>query len=127
MRLITIVPAIIAAALALTLMPTSSEAAPRKAAPTRPVPAETKQDPPTSKAPANQNRDRPTTNSDRQRPRTSDTEDGYTYTFSDDPLSGNSDAANAAVIRTRRAGTRRTLIRPRLHFVPELLKTVENL
>jgi hypothetical protein len=44
-----------------------------------------------------------------------------------DPLSGNSEAANAAVIRARRMGARRTLIRPRLNFIAELLKSVENL
>ena len=58
---------------------------------------------------------------------TSETAEGYAYDFSDDPLSGNSAAANAAVIRVRRAAARRTLIRPRLNFIPELFKSVENI
>jgi ABC-type oligopeptide transport system substrate-binding subunit len=54
-------------------------------------------------------------------------EEGYAYHFNDDPLTANSSAATAARIRVAPRGMRRTLIRPRLHFIPELLKSVENL
>lgn len=49
------------------------------------------------------------------------------YLFDDDALAGDGIGVNAAKIVVRSAGVRRTLIRPRLNFVPELLKSVENL
>ncbi|MCA9620614.1 MAG: hypothetical protein KC731_16440 [Myxococcales bacterium] len=54
-------------------------------------------------------------------------DDGYEYVFPDDPLAGNDRAAQAALIRVAPRAMRRTLIRPRLHFIPELLKSVEQL
>jgi hypothetical protein len=57
----------------------------------------------------------------------SDDETGYAYSFQDDPLYGTNGAANAARIHVRKQGPRNTLLRPRLHFIPELLKSVENL
>ena len=56
-----------------------------------------------------------------------DDEDGYVYDFHDDPLSAVGNSVLTAQIRVRAKGVRRTLIRPRMHFVPELLKSVENL
>ena len=56
-----------------------------------------------------------------------DTDQGYAYKFGDDLLSGGVFGANVAQIKVRSHGMRRTLIRPRLHFVPELLKSVEDI
>jgi hypothetical protein len=53
--------------------------------------------------------------------------DGYGYEFSDDPLSAGGFGPNDATIRVRPGPVRRTLIRPRTSFVPEMLKSVENL
>lgn len=55
------------------------------------------------------------------------TEDGYGYEFRDDSLLGKAVGAQTPMIRLRKRGLRRTLIRPRVHFVAELLKSVENL
>jgi hypothetical protein len=54
-------------------------------------------------------------------------DDGYSYVFRDDPLGGNSSGANTARIKVRQHGARTTLLRPRLHFIPELLKSVEDI
>ena len=54
-------------------------------------------------------------------------EEGYGYTFSDDPLSAGGFGPNDATIRVRPNAVRNTLIRPRTSFVPEMLKSVENL
>ena len=54
-------------------------------------------------------------------------DDGYGYIFRDDPMTGNTGAAESACIKVRPQGIRRTLIRPRTHFVPEMLKSVEML
>ncbi|MBW2455861.1 MAG: hypothetical protein JRI68_15200 [Deltaproteobacteria bacterium] len=51
----------------------------------------------------------------------------YSYVFRDDPLAGANNMAGAARIRVRNHGARRTLMRPRLDFVPELLKSVEDI
>jgi hypothetical protein len=54
-------------------------------------------------------------------------EQGYSYTFSDDPLAaGGMDVMNG-IIKVRPRALRNTLIRPRLHFVTEMLKSVEAL
>jgi hypothetical protein len=53
--------------------------------------------------------------------------DGYGYEFSDDPLTAGGFGPNDATIRVRPGPVRRTLIRPRTSFVPEMLKSVENL
>lgn len=52
---------------------------------------------------------------------------GYGYEFDDDPLAAGGFGPNDERIRVRRGAQRATLIRPRTHFVPELLKSVENL
>jgi hypothetical protein len=57
----------------------------------------------------------------------SDTDEGYGYEFADDPLSAGGFGPNDATIRVRPGPVRRTLIRPRTSFVPEMLKSVENL
>ena len=57
----------------------------------------------------------------------SDTEGGYGYEFSDDPLNAGGFGPNDATIRVRPTAARTTLIRPRTSFVPEMLKSVENI
>ena len=54
-------------------------------------------------------------------------EEGYGYEFSDDPLNAGGFGPNDATIRVRPKAARSTLIRPRTSFVPEMLKSVENL
>lgn len=54
-------------------------------------------------------------------------EGGYGYEFSDDPLNAGGFGPNDATIRVRPGAVRSTLIRPRTSFVPEMLKSVENL
>ena len=54
-------------------------------------------------------------------------EKGYGYTFSDDPLNAGGFGPNDATIRVRPRAARTTLIRPRTSFVPEMLKSVENI
>ncbi len=53
--------------------------------------------------------------------------DGYGYEFDDDPLSAGGFGPNDATIRVRPRAARTTLIRPRIQFVDEMLKSVENL
>jgi hypothetical protein len=57
----------------------------------------------------------------------SSSDDGYGYEFEDDPLAAGGFGPNDSRIRVRRGAQRATLIRPRTHFIPELLKSVENL
>lgn len=54
-------------------------------------------------------------------------DEGYGYEFSDDPLAAGGFGPNDATIRVRPGPVRMTLIRPRTSFVPEMLKSVENL
>jgi hypothetical protein len=53
--------------------------------------------------------------------------EGYGYEFEDDPLNAGGFGPNDATIRVRQGPVRTTLIRPRTSFVPEMLKSVENL
>lgn len=52
---------------------------------------------------------------------------GYGYTFDDDPLAAGGFGPGDATIRVRPGAVRTTLIRPRTSFVTEMLKSVENL
>lgn len=61
------------------------------------------------------------------KPKSSDGKEGYGYEFSDDPLSAGGFGPNDATIKVRPGPVRTTLIRPRTSFVPEMLKSVENL
>lgn len=54
-------------------------------------------------------------------------EQGYGYSFEDDPLNAGGFGPNDATIRVRPGPVRSVLIRPRTSFVPEMLKSVENL
>jgi hypothetical protein len=51
----------------------------------------------------------------------------YGYKFEDDPLSAGGFGPTDATIRVRPGPVRTTLIRPRTSFVPEMLKSVENI
>ncbi len=51
--------------------------------------------------------------------------DGYGYTFDDDPLSAGGFGPNDTVIRVRAKAAKTTLIRPRISFITELVKSVE--
>ena len=53
--------------------------------------------------------------------------EGYGYEFADDPLAAGGFGPTDATIRVRQGPVRRTLIRPRTSFVPEMLKSVEQL
>ncbi len=53
--------------------------------------------------------------------------DGYGYEFSDDPLAAGGFGPGDATIKVRPRAARTTLIRPRTSFVPEMLKSVENI
>jgi uncharacterized membrane protein len=55
------------------------------------------------------------------------TEQGYAYTFEDDPLAAPGMDMMNGMIKVRPKAARNTLIRPRLHFVTEMLKSVEML
>jgi hypothetical protein len=52
---------------------------------------------------------------------------GYSYEFKDDALLGADLQGQTGVITVRQGGVRDRLIRPRVHFVAELLKSVEAL
>ena len=54
-------------------------------------------------------------------------DEGYGYEFDDDPLNAGGFGPNDATIRVRPRAARTTLIRPRTSFVPEMLKSVENI
>jgi len=54
-------------------------------------------------------------------------EEGYGYQFEDDPLAAGGFGPNDATIKVRPKAARTTLIRPRISFVPEMLKSVENI
>lgn len=56
-----------------------------------------------------------------------DKNDNYGYTFTDDALLGNDLGAQGGMIKVRPNGVRDRLIRPRVQFVAEMLKSVENL
>jgi hypothetical protein len=54
-------------------------------------------------------------------------DDSYGYKFEDDILNAPGNDANVGMIKVRPMRTRELLTRPRVHFVPEMLKSVENL
>lgn len=59
--------------------------------------------------------------------KTEETSDGYRYVFEDDPLDADASAAEGVRLRVRPLGKRTLLIRPRVHFIPELFKSAEDL
>ncbi len=56
-----------------------------------------------------------------------DTPPDINYDFEDHVVDGGYDSPLSTLIQSRTGMGRVSLIRPRLHFVPELLKTVENI
>jgi hypothetical protein len=52
-------------------------------------------------------------------------ENGYEYRFDDDLMKGDALGATAPRITVIKRGSRDRLLRPRLHFVPEMQKSVE--
>jgi len=59
--------------------------------------------------------------------KSTEAEGGYGYEFSDDPLNAGGFGPGDATIRVRPVPVRAQLIKPRTSFVPEMLKSVENL
>ena len=59
--------------------------------------------------------------------KTQDVDGGQAVTFKDDLLDGAGMDGNAAILRVRPQAARLVLIRPRLHFVNELLKSAESI
>ena len=51
----------------------------------------------------------------------------YGYTFDDDPLNSNVQGTTGFVLKVRPPAARQLLSKPRVSFVPELLKTVEGI
>jgi hypothetical protein len=58
---------------------------------------------------------------------TEESSSNYGYEFPDDPLAALGADGTGPIIKVRRIGVRMTLIRPRAHFIPEMVKSVENL
>ena len=54
-------------------------------------------------------------------------DDGYGYIFTDDPMTAEGLGSHTAQISVRTVGRREQLLRPRVHFIPEMLKSVENM
>ena len=54
-------------------------------------------------------------------------DDNYGYIFTDDALKADTLGAAGAQIRVIPMGRRDRLLRPRVHFVSEMLKSVENM
>jgi len=57
----------------------------------------------------------------------SSNERGYGYEFTDDPLNAMMGGSNTATIIARPKAGHSLLIRPRMQFVSEMLKSVENI
>ena len=54
-------------------------------------------------------------------------QDATTYDFEDDLVQGDLVRPDGELLNVRRRGRRASLIRVREHFIPEMLKSVENL
>lgn len=54
-------------------------------------------------------------------------DDNYGYIFTDDPLAAETMGSTGAQIKVIPMGRRDRLLRPRIHFVAEMLKSVEAL
>ncbi len=59
--------------------------------------------------------------------KTTKANDGYGYLFEDDPLNAGGFSSGEATIRVRPGAPRATLIRPRISFIPSMLRSVEHL
>ncbi len=58
---------------------------------------------------------------------TAKTKDGNIYSFTDDLLNSDATYPRGALIKVRPGPVRVMLLRPRASFVPEMLKSVENI
>lgn len=56
-----------------------------------------------------------------------DGDETTTYDFEDDLVTGDLVRPDGEMLNVRRRGSRSSLIRIREHFIPEMLKSVENL
>jgi hypothetical protein len=54
-------------------------------------------------------------------------DDNYGYDFKDDILQAGGNDANAMLLKVMKPRSRERLLRPRVHFVAEMLKSVESL
>jgi hypothetical protein len=54
-------------------------------------------------------------------------DDSYGYIFQDDALAADTLGSATAQIKVLKLGRRDRLLRPRVHFVAEMLKSVENM
>ncbi len=54
-------------------------------------------------------------------------DEGYEYTFKDDKMLGDTLGAVGAKVSVIKLGRRELLLRPRVQFVSEMLKSVENM
>lgn len=54
-------------------------------------------------------------------------QEATTYDFEDDLVTGDLVRPDGEMLQVRRRGRRASLIRVREHFIPEMLKSVENL
>ena len=54
-------------------------------------------------------------------------ENGYEYRFDDDKMLGQVNGATGAQITVLKLGRRDRLLRPRVQFITEMLKSVENM
>jgi hypothetical protein len=98
----------ICAALLLAFLPVCSTAAPARG------------------QPASATRENPGKRSEVPVRKTSDAT-GYSYAFDDDPLDALPNSTSSLGIVVRKRAGHVTLIRPRVQFVPEMLKSVEAL
>jgi hypothetical protein len=58
---------------------------------------------------------------------TASAQESTTYDFEDDLVTGDLVRPDGEMLQVRRRGRRASLIRVREHFIPEMLKSVENL
>jgi hypothetical protein len=54
-------------------------------------------------------------------------DNSYGYVFDDDALKAEGANTNTAQLTVRKVGFRERLLRPRVHFVTEMLKSVEHM
>lgn len=60
-------------------------------------------------------------------PTVASAQESTTYDFEDDLVTGDLVRPDGEMLQVRRRGRRASLIRVREHFIPEMLKSVENL
>ncbi len=60
-------------------------------------------------------------------PASANAQEATTYDFEDDLVTGDLVRPDGEMLNVRRRGRRASLIRVREHFIPEMLKSVENL